>query len=118
MKNVNSIIKSHNRKTIKNFLDKKEKEGKMCNCRQKENCPLQGKCLTSQIIYKAIVTNTNSNTQKIYIGQTGGKFKDRYRNHTKSFKAERYSNDTELSKHIWQLKKNNHAHQIIWQRKY
>ena len=37
---------------------------------------------------------------------TASTFKERYRNHIKSFNHKRYSNDTELSKYIWKLKDN------------
>ena len=41
-------------------------------------------------------------------------FKERYRNHIKSFQPKKYSNETELSKHIWQLKENNQNYNISW----
>ena len=46
------------------------------NCRNKDQCPLDNKCLTSSIIYNAQVT-TNSAT-KNYIGLTEGTFKQRF----------------------------------------
>ncbi len=41
-------------------------------------------------------------------------FKERYRNHIKSFNHKRYSNDTELSKYIWKLKDNKQDFDITW----
>ena len=35
---------------------------------------------------------------------TSNTFKERYRNHLKSFKHPQYSSETELSKHVWNLK--------------
>jgi predicted GIY-YIG superfamily endonuclease len=46
----------------------------------------------------------------IYIGMTAATtFKERYANHTSSFRHnyKKDSNKTELSKHIWKLKENN-----------
>ena len=44
------------------------------------------------------------NDIKTYIGMTATTFKDRYRNHKKSFEVIKHDNDTELSKHVWKLK--------------
>ncbi len=45
---------------------------------------------------------------------TASTFKERYRNHIKSFNHKRYSNDTELSKYIWKLKDNKQDFDITW----
>ena len=39
------------------------------------------------------------------MGLTDTDFKSRFANHKQSFRNEAYSNQTELSKHVWQLKK-------------
>ena len=83
-----------------------------CNCRDKEECPLDGNCLITRIVYKADVI-TNNNTIS-YIGNTGGTFKSRYANHKKSFKYEQYEKETELSKYIWKLKRQSIPHRIKW----
>lgn len=49
-----------------------------------------------------------------YYGTSESEFKTRYNNHTKSFRNERYKNDTELSKVIWNLKDNNINFAIKW----
>ena len=67
MKNVGSIIKSHNARVNKKKQPTQRKE---CNCRKKGDCPLNGKCLTSAIIYKATVQESNGNKSH-YIGLTG-----------------------------------------------
>ena len=46
-------------------------------------------------------------TKKFYFGLTGATFKERYRNHIRDFKQEKYENCTELAKYIWQLKRSN-----------
>ena len=45
---------------------------------------------------------------------TANSFKEGYRNHIKSFKDGKYSNETELSKYIWDLKSNNQSFGIKW----
>ena len=72
-----------------------------CNYSNKNNCPLYGKSLTSNIIYEAQITLNQLNyKQKIYLGTAETDFKHRLSNHTKSFNLEHYENDTELSKRI------------------
>ena len=44
-------------------------DSRLCNCRQKNSCPLDGWCLTKCLVYKATVTET-SNNQETYIGLT------------------------------------------------
>ena len=51
--------------------------------------------------------------EAIYIG-AAEHFKDRYRNHTKSFRHEVYRKDTELSKHIWKLIDKKINYKIEW----
>ena len=96
MTNVQNIIKGHNSKVL-NAENKKEQRA--CNCRKKEQCPMNGDCLTTCIIYKAEVNH--SNIIQTYYGQCEGEFKSRYNNHTSSFRNIKHRNDTELSKLIW-----------------
>ena len=46
---------------------------------------------------------------------TANPFKERYRNHTKSFKDKKYANETELSKYIWDLKEKERVFTIKWE---
>ena len=84
-----------------------------CNCRNKNNCPLDGKYLTPNIIYKAQVTSNQVHfKQKIYIGTAETDFKHRFNSHTKSFNLEHYKNDTELSKEYWTIKRNHFKQKV------
>ena len=56
----------------------------------------------------------NSQDTKYYIGMTSNTVKERYRNHIKSFTYKKYSNETELSKHVWLLKQNKTDFTIKW----
>ena len=86
-----------------------------CNCRNKNNCSLDGKCWTPDIIYKAQITsNKLKYKQKIYIGIGETDFKYSFSNHTKSFKLAHYENDTELSKKYWTIKQNPFTPKVTW----
>ena len=65
------------------------------------------------IIYKATVTTTSGNA-RTYTGMTEHEFKTRYKNHKLSFKDQKHSHDTVLSKHIWDLKDENIDYKINW----
>ena len=97
MSSMYSVITQHNYK----ILSTTENVDRLCNCRNKENCPLDGKCLQTCIVYKAdVITNKDSH---IYYGASDGEFKSRYNNHTNSFRHQYHEQDTERSKHIWKL---------------
>ena len=96
MSNMPSVIKQNNYKvlSIKNV-------DWLCNCINKDSCPLNNKCLQTFIIYKAdVITNKGSH---IYYGASNGGFKTPYNNHTNLFHHRHHEQDRELSKLIWQL---------------
>ena len=99
MKNINSVISSH----IKNILNPRTTPFG-CNCRKKESCPLNGECLTSQLVYRATVTNAVNEDMNKYIGLADTTFKERHSNHKRDFKHQKYCNCTELAKYVWELK--------------
>ena len=70
--------------------------------------------MSKDIVYKATISTCNTNDTKHYIGMTSNTFKERYRNHIKSFNHKKYSNETELSKYVWHLKENNTDYTIKW----
>ena len=109
-RNIEHIIKNHNRKITESYIEKSAET--LCNCKEKNKCPLEGNCLIKNIVYMATVeTETNSSS---YVGMTGNSFKTRYYNHFKSFKNKRNKNETELSKYIWKLKEKEVKHTITW----
>ena len=85
-----------------------------CNCQRPVECPIPGNCLTKSVVYQAEVTTNDNDETKKYIGITANEFKQRYRNHAKSFQHQKYANDTELSKYIWKLKTGNRDYNIKW----
>ena len=96
---MSSMIKFHNKKVI----NKDVKESKSCNYRVKSECPLNGKCQVTDIIYKCTVLSPGK-PNKAYLGTAEGDFKKRFYNHRKSLNNECSANDTTLSKYIWELK--------------
>ena len=91
--------------TIKGLFPKKTTEQRTYNCLNKVNCPLEQKCLTTNIIYKAKVTSSNQNYQeKVYFGSCETTFKKRFSNHKKPFNLNEYKNKTELSNEIGRIK--------------
>ena len=109
MPNIKRIIQSHNRKVLN--ADKTE-DSPSCNCRKKDQCPLNGSCTISNVIYKAVV-NSNKG-KKEYIGSTGGTFKKRLYNHQHSFSHYDKRFSTELSKHVWEIKRSGGEPKIEW----
>ena len=80
----------------------------------KNHAPLQRQCLTPKVICEATVVNNSDDEKLVYLGASDTTFKDRYRNHTQDFDHERYSKCSELSKCIWQLKRNKKIPSIEW----
>ena len=167
---MGNIIKSHNAKLLRDNKSISQK----CNCQKKEECPLKGKCMKSNIVYLAQVTTEKTNREKsdtntserittrynlrgkmnnnnsneinninnsndtndlnnindtndtsnenstliikkemFYIGAAED-FKKRYANHLKSFRHEKYKNETTLSSHFWHLKEKGRSPNIKW----
>ena len=113
--NMEKIISGHNLKVIEKFKTLKDQQQPLrtCNCRNGiDSCPLSGNCLTKSTIYQAKVIG-QSKTEK-YIGLASNTFKERYSNHQKSFKNEKYESSTHLSKCVWNLKRQNQVYNIEW----
>ena len=112
MPNLAKIIKNHNRKVLSKKSNGGESGEKSCNCRRKAECPLRGACQVKSNVYKATVTSANDS--KIYYGLTENTFKQRYNNHTQSIRHEKHEHSTELSSHLWTLKREGKAYDIDW----
>ena len=81
MPNIRSKINGHNKKILQ---PKPAEPQKLCNCLVKEDCPLNGLCLRSSILYQATIKCSDSKyKQKRYKGICETTFKKRYANHKK-----------------------------------
>ncbi|MEC8567562.1 MAG: hypothetical protein VXY56_04630, partial [Pseudomonadota bacterium] len=109
--NIKSEIASHNR----SLLNSKQADvsGKTCNCQKKNECPLEGNCLVSNVVYKAEIT-TKEGDKGVYIGTTGNSFKERFRGHKSSFRTSSRRYSTELSKFYWKLSDEGKSPTIEW----
>lgn len=112
MPNMKSMIDASNKKLTSQ--ESTIKITKTCNCRQPSNCPLQGNCLDRNIIYQATVHSNATQPPETYIGLCSTEFKSRYTNHKASFKHRNKQHQTELSKHIWELKDKSIEYSINW----
>ena len=95
MPNVKSIISSRNRKLL-NSNDNRAVTPP-CNCRRKNECPLDGRCRTSSTVYDATISvNCIS---KHYCGCAEKEFKTRYYNYKNSFKNPKKGPQQHFQKH-------------------
>ena len=113
MPSMGRIIKQHNAR-ICGAERGRDSQPRRCNCRKPELCPLNGDCLASKVVYKATVETDGTRVPKEYIGSTETAFKHRYANHLMSFRHERYENQTELSKYVWNLKREGEIFRVRW----
>ena len=112
MPNMKSRINIHNKKVAKAIPSA---QARTCNCINKSKYPLNNKCLSNNILYKANITSMSENYKnKTYYGISETKFKSQYANHRKSFENRNYKTDIELSNEIWKLKEQNKNADISW----
>ena len=110
---MKAVISSHNKNMLAQDSARaaQSQQLRMCNCRNKPECPLQGSCMQENVVYQATV-DTETTTEN-YVGLASN-FKERYRNHQTSFRHQNKRNETELSKHIWNLKDRKESFHVKW----
>ena len=80
MLNVQQFIKGHNQTIFRNSAQPTQDQAeRACNCRKKEECPLEGNCLSKGIVYQAQVTSASKT--ETYVGLTATEFKVTFRKH-------------------------------------
>ena len=121
------VINGHNKK----ILSQESVEERTCNCRNGHNknilsqesveernpdmCPLNGNCLKEEVMYEATVTSNLPRYEvRTYKGITKRPWKERFKEHKKSFKNKKLMNDTELSKEIWRIKDKGGTFTVNW----
>ena len=101
-------------KTVKN--PQPSSQARTCNCINKYKRPLNNRCLSDDVFYKANVTlKTENYRNKIQYGISETKFKSQYANHRKCFKNRKYKTDTELTNEICKLKEETKNFDILWE---
>ena len=83
-----------------------------CNCRKRDECPLNGNCQEKEVIYQATVKSEGVPDEN-YIGLTAGTFKKRFDGHNSNFRSKEVKGTT-LSKYIWKLKDDGKIFEIDW----
>ena len=106
--NIGTIISGKNSK----LLQPPKPVIRMCNCRESQACPVNGKCLDSSIIYRATINEENGKVNT-YTGLTCNEFKTRWAAHKHSFKNAD-ANQTTLSSHLHELNKKNVDFTLKW----
>ena len=111
MPNMKQSITKHNQQVQKGRAAENTIAG--CNCLADRECPLNGNCLTKEVIYRADVVKEGGTTQT-YTGLTGSTFKERYYGHTSSFRNRDEGHSTTLSSHIWNLEDTGKKFDLKW----
>ena len=113
MPNMKNIINTHNKKIIN---PPKYNIPRTCNCIRKHQRPLNEKCLTNNVQYKASITPNEENPKtKIYYDDCETAFKRKYANHKKTFNNIKYQTDTELSNEHWNITSANKTSSESWE---
>ena len=94
---MKNIMKQQNEHLLR--VDQEE-EQRGCNCENIEECPLNGQCLTDNLVYTADVLyrDGEEDVQDTYHGSTAGPFKRRWNEHNSSFRLEYKKKNSMLSK--------------------
>ena len=111
--NMGQIISTHNKETLSKATNTAKTERK-CNCQRsrRNDCPFNGKCLKSNIVYEATITSLSQTYS--YIGLTEGPFKTRFNNRKSSFNNASKRTSTELANKVWELKDHSVPYKISW----
>ena len=87
-KNMYNILSNHNKRLL-NELTTRDRNPNVesCNCRNKEECPLGGRCTTRNVIYQACISpmEQQKDEERFYIGISAGNWKQRWYSHRHSF---------------------------------
>ncbi len=107
--NIGSLIKSHNRKV----LDTAEENNTLpCNCRDKDQCPMDGQCRAKNVVYQATISDTTDSFSDIGISEP--EVKNRVSNHNTSMRYRKHEQNTELSKKFWEMKDQGRTPNLKW----
>ena len=93
MPNMAAIIKQHNSNVASPRKTDETKLAENCNCQNKSNCPLNGNCLKSCLIYKATISSGNQ--QDLLLRIVLNCFQKRFNNHSSSFRHQRLEKSTD-----------------------
>ena len=99
---MKKLFAGHNSVVLKNTEGLNQQEEDHCDCAEKgEECPLDGECHLTSIVYKADVEV--GSIVKSYIGQTKNTFRERLSGHNSNIRLGK--KNTTLSTYITELKR-------------
>lgn len=111
MPNMKAVISRHNNK----ILHQNEAAAPpTCNCQNKAECPLPGRCTIQRVCYQADVERLDTGAVETYTGATMDSFKKRFYGHKSSLNNRDYQHSTTLSTYVWKLKDENIPYKITW----
>ena len=116
-KNMYNILNNHNRRLLNELITRDRNPNvESCNCRNREECPLGGRCPTRNVVYQACISpmEQQKNGERVYIGISAGNWKQRWYSHRHSFSNPKLRYQTALSKYFWGLKDQGLSPQIKW----
>lgn len=109
---MKSIISRHNRGIIRQSLEERSQtRQRTCDCARSRTCPLDGKCLQRNVVYKATVSSEKGAVE--YVGSTCDTFKRRYMQHISDIRLGKSKKCT-LVKYICDLKRDGIAYVLSW----
>jgi hypothetical protein len=119
MPNMAQAVSRYNVKVLKESQQHQQHQPQQpqpgCNCSKGHGtCPVQGRCLPPNVVYKATVTETVSGSSETYTGLTGNTFKNRWNKHNSDMRLQAGRGKTKLSTHTWDLKDANTDYEIEW----
>ena len=79
MENIAQIIEKHNQR----ISSRKGKPTLLCNCKNKDECPMNGKCQVQNVVYKCTVLATLNFLKLVYLGVAEADWKQRFYSHKK-----------------------------------
>ena len=86
-----------------------------CNCRGgPASCPVQGRCQTESVVYRATVNETTTGKTETYTRGTGNTFKERFYGHRSDTRHQGNRHNTCLADHIWCLKEQGKVFETKW----
>ena len=105
-------MSKHNRKIHKQYLHQQQVLDPRlqihCNCEDKSQCWLPGRCTITNLVYKATITRLDNNVTRTQTGATV-EFKQRQGSYKTSFEDPNL-HQTCLSQYIWNTLKRNQPH--------
>ena len=106
--NMKTIISKHNGKILK----EENHNPPPCLC-PPEQCPVEGKCENTGVVYQATLKYQGDKEDK-YVGLTARSFKSRHTEHYRNFQNRNPKNSTTLSRKIWNLQDKNINYELKW----